>query len=242
MLQKQIEQLREALNQGDYEAIHSQISSLRINDQKSAKMMVANYLADFRKCPVAQSMRVYVGLQLQKTNLYYNAFALLCPKLGAQPQFWENLPLLQPLGELYGQNKVFYRQNVVRALIHGISTEYPVLQLFQVLNITDPRAQMVYLVEPDSIYAMYLLLKVASQNEVDTAFITQCIKQFWTNSKSEIPVHQRESVVNFMNQYFNDVHVHHLNVQELLPAQLAYAEKSFDAFCKVIIPAKRIGL
>lgn len=234
--------LQQHILQSDSLAIHQLLSQFSVADQKQAKQVIARNLADRKICPVESCIRIYAELMQQNLNLYFKTFALACESLRNEPAFWQNLELLHPIGLLFQTNKIYYRQTVVRTLTHQIKPEQPVSLLFEVMQITEPRAQLIYLLEADSLFACYQLIHLATQHDIDAAFLTKCTKQLLTNDKSSLPFYVREDVVNFITHYFNGVNVRYPFTRTFDPTLLSYAERSYDAFCKVIIPANRIKL
>lgn len=234
--------LQQYILQSDSLAIHQMLSQFSVTDQKQAKQVIARFLADRKICPVDSCIRIYTGLMQQNLNLYFNTFALACESLRNEPDFWHNLDLLHPIGLLFKSNRVYYRQTVIRTLSRQLKPELPVLLLFDVMQITEPRAQLVYLLEADSLFACYQLIRLAVQHDIEPAFLTKCTKQLLTNDKSCMPFYVREDIVNFITHYFNGVNVRYPFKRTLDPSLLSYAERTYDAFCKVIIPANRLKL
>lgn len=234
--------LQQYILQSDSLAIHQLLSQFSVAEQKQAKQVVARYLADRKICPIDQCIQIYADLMKENLNLYFKTFALACESLRNETDFWQNLESLRPIGLLFQSNRVFYRQTVIRTLTFQLRPEFPIGQLFDVMQINEPRAQLVYLLEADSLFACFQFIRLSVQHDIDATFLTKCAKQLLTKEKSSMPYYVREDVVNFITHYFNGVAVRYPFKRTLDPMLLSYAERSYDAFCKVIIPANRIEL
>lgn len=227
---------------GDAEAIHQMISVMRVADQKLAKSVLSHYLEDRKICSLQQCLILYTRLMKSKLNLYFKSFELSCDKLKKEPDFWQNIEYLRGIGQIFCENKVYYRQTVIRIFLKHAGPDSLIDDLFEVMQVTEPKAKLVYLMDADSLYAMYHFMHTANSYDVDPIFIAHCLKQLLTNDKSVMPMHRREDLVNFMTHYFNGVNVHFPFHRTFDAVQMAYAESSFEAFSKVIVPSKRIDL
>lgn len=235
-------QLQAFVQQGDAASIHQMLSLFSVADQKQAKLVLARYLSEGKDCSLPDSLHIYVQLMQLNLNLYFKMFALVCEKFRTQPEFWDLLDELLPLGQLLKENKAYYRQTILRVLMHQLTPDIPVVRLFQIFKVQEVKAQLIYLLEADSLFACYQLIILAAQNDVDPIVLTKCAKQLLTNDKSTIPFYIREDVVSFMVHYFNGFAIRYPFKRTFDSSLLSYAEQSFDTFSKVIVPAKRFDL
>ncbi|MCF0186138.1 MAG: hypothetical protein HUJ98_06595 [Bacteroidaceae bacterium] len=223
-------------------AIHQQLSLFGVADQKQAKLLLARYLSDREMISLKGCVRMQVELMQQNLNLYFNTFVLACEAYRNEDEFWELLEELRPLGEYLKECRVYYRQTLLRTLLYKLKQNRLVHQLFEVMQVAEPKARLVYLLGADSLFAYYQFVTLAASADIDMPFLTKCAKELLTNDKSSIPYYVREDVVNFITHYFNGLALRYPFRRAIDPALLSYAERSFDAFSKVIVPAKRIDI
>lgn len=228
------------VKQLDAATLHATLQHMSVADQKQAKILLARYLADRHHLSLPDCLSLYSGLLSQSLNMYFNMFCLAVPALRQEPTFWEHLDCLSSLGELLSRNRVFYRQKLLDLLLLHIEPERPVQQLFRVLQVHEARAQLVYLMQADSLYGYYQFVQIASQHDVEASFLSQCAKHILTYDKSSIPAYVRLNIVTFLVHFFNGVQISASLSPTIHAGLLSYAEHSYDAFCKVVMPSRRI--
>lgn len=222
--------------------IHRLMEQFSVADQKQAKMLLARHLADRKICSLGQCLDIYVHLLTTHLNLYFKTFQLANESLCREPDFWLCLHRLAPLGEHLAHERPYYRQQLMTTWLSQVNPAVPVDQLFQLFQVSETRSQLTYLLRSDSLYGWYLFIHKAHQGDCDAGFLCKCCNYLLSAEKSCQPSHVRQDVVQFMVLFFNNLPVNYPFYRRLEITQIAYAESSYEAFCKVIIPAKRFDI
>lgn len=217
------------------------MSQLSVSDQKQLKQLLAKELQNRKNNTCASSLRVYLSLIPLNLNLYFKSFLLAAPNYKQEEEFWNNLFLLESLGSFLSHTKAYYRQSLITEWIKGLMPGHNVMELFNVMKVGNPLIQLNYLIESDSFYGYYIFLKLAVSSDIETSEISKLIKKLLLpNDKCTIPQNIREDTVNFLTHYFNINDIKYPFHRELDHSLFAFAEKNYESFLKVIIPASRI--
>lgn len=233
--------LHNLIKNKDVEGIHELMKQFSVADQKRLKLILVETLGNRKKTSCEDSLQIYARLIPLDLNLYYKSFLLAAPAYKKEEEFWNNLEILKPLGLFLSTNKAYYRQNLISIWIKGISHHHSVKDIFQVMVVQNPIVQLNYLIESDSLYGYYEFMLYAIKNDVEVKNISKLIRKLLLpDPKTTLPQNIREDTANFLTHHFN---IHDLQYnwhRELDVTTFAFAEKSFESFVKVVIPASRI--
>ena len=233
--------LANLIDNQDANGIHDLMNQLSVADQKQLKLVLVKTLANRKSVTCSQSMALYAALIPQNLNLYYKSFLLAAPAYKKDNEFWENLNLLEPLGDFLSQTKAYYRQNLIVEWTNGLKSHHPVEELFRIMKVTNPMVQLNYLIESDSLYGYYLFMILAIRHDIDLANLSKLVRKLLLpNDKLKTPQNMREDTANFLTHHFNIQDIHYPFHRTLDATMFAFAEKNYESFLKVIIPASRI--
>ena len=232
--------LQDYVKQGNAAGIHDLLTHCSVADQKQGKQIVARTMANRRDCSLQQSIEIYSALLQYDLNLYFKTFLLYGETLRDEAAFWGNLSLLNKVGELLQKNRPYYRQQLLNCWLCKLNKDKDAAELLKVMRINDVKAKMSYLLQAATLYAYYLLIVIALQQDAETAYLKKCCTHILSTPDSAVPIGVRRDVVNFMVQYFNIPDTNLRFFHKLEVGTFSYAERSYESFVKVIIPAERI--
>ena len=233
--------LNSLIDAGDSQGIHTLMEQLSVADQKQLKLALAQTLGNKNKVDTLQVMKIFTDLVPLNLNLYYKSFLMAAENLKQEENFWKHLSILKPLGEFLGSNKAYYRQNLLTTWLNGLKPGHSSEELFQVMQVTNPVIQLNYLIESDSLYGFYQFMTLAISKDVDSITLSKLIRKLLLpNEKFRIPQNMREDTANFLSHYFNINDIHYPFHRTLDTTMFSYAEKSYESFLRVIVPASRI--
>lgn len=235
-------QLRRLLLANDAQGIHSLVSQLSVADQKRIKLELFKILGDKKLLTFESRLSIYLSLLSTNLNLYFKGFLMAADELGRESAFWQNLDLLDDLGKQLSHTKAYYRQQLITCWIRNLKQSQDVVKLFFHMRVINPVIQLNYLIESDSLYAYYQFLLLCIKYDVEKAIIAKFCRQLLVrNEKLNISQNIREDVANFLIHFFDITALYYPFRRELDSTMFAYAEKSYESFLKVIIPASRIN-
>lgn len=235
-------QLRRLLAANDTQGIHTLVDQLSVADQKRMKLELFKLLDKTKVLTFEERLHTYIGLLSLNLNLYFKGFLLASENLSETHEFWNSLEKLDPLGVQLSHTKAYYRQQLITKWIHNLKPNQDVVRLFFHMRVINPVIQLNYLIESNSIYAYYQFLLLCIKYDVEKAIIAKFCRQLLIrNEKRTISQNIREDVANFLIHFFDITSLYYPFRRELDSTMFAYAEKSFESFLKVIIPANRIS-
>lgn len=230
------------IENADAQSIHTLMVQLPVADQRQLKLLLAQTLADRKKVGCKESLLLYVALLPQNLNFYYKSFLLAAERYRKEEEFWNNLSLLAPLGEALSTTKAYYRQNLLTEWLNGLKPEHSSADLFRYMKVSSTLVQLNYLIESDSLYGFFQFMHVALHSDVKTDDLSKLIRKLLLpHEKLALPQNVREDTANFLSHFFNIQDIPYPFHRTLDSTMFAFAEKSYESFLKVIIPANRIS-
>lgn len=235
-------QLNTYIESADAQGIHTQMIQLSVADQKQLKLILAQTLSNRKVISSKDSLQLYVDLLPLNLNLYYKSFLLAAESYRKDKDFWENLSVLEPLGEILSQMKAYYRQNLLTEWLKQLKPYHAADMLFQYMKVSNVLVQLNYLIESDSLYGFFLFMHTVLKSDVQTGDLAKLIRKLLIPSeKLTVPQNIREDTANFLSHFFNIQSIQYPFHRVLDTTMFAFAEKDYESFLKVIIPANRIS-
>lgn len=242
LTEQHLQSIRLLVGQGDAGGLHQLLHHLPVADRKRGKSVLSGLLADRSVCTLEACLRVCLQLLSLDLNLYFNLFLNVSGSLRREDDFWEASIFITGLGRLLSGQKVYYRRQVLTVWLASLPEHRSVEQVFDWMQVKDVRVRIAYLLECGSVYALYLIFRMASHADVDTEFLSKCVRRLLVPAPDAgLPTEVREDVANFLCHYFNGLWVKYPFRRKLDASTFSYAEKSYEAFLQIVIPPNRLA-